>query len=346
MPTNLNLELQRRELKMKIRKIINRAIENWPAKILSFAFALVLMQFYKSSLLEKKYFSVPLVIENTGDLVIASSIPRIIKVSVWGNKTDLAPIKEDDIIAWINISEKKKEGKHQIPIKTKIKGISEDIGSLEINVLPANLKVQLEKTLSKSVPVKLSLRGSPMKNYEIYESEFDPETIELTGPYSKVSEIEEVFTTPISIDKRRSSFSGTVDIFNANPMVKIIGSSKIDYSIKIREEKEMKEYTNLNILFDNLNPELQIVSEIPKGKVIVQGTKSILKNWIPPASVLKVKCDNIKKPGTYTLPVQAIIPGRLRRVDADPKNIKIEVKRIKINFNFKDTNKTKKTNND
>ncbi len=325
-----SLLIQKRGLTMKIKKILNRAIENWPAKIISFAIAIILMQFYKSSLLEKKYFSVPLVIENTGELVPASSIPRIIKVSVWGNKTDLAPIKDDDIIASIDISDIKKEGLHNIPIKPKIKGIPRDTNSIEVRVIPKELKIKLEKTLSKQVPIKLSLRGTPLDNYEIYLSETDPETVEITGPYSEVEEVEEFFTNPISLDNRRSSFSGSVDIFNPNTMVTIIGSSQINYSIKIREEVEMKEYTALNILFDNLSPELEITSEIPEGRVLVQGAKSALKNWTPPANVLRVNCANITKEGSYNLPVQAVIPGRLKRIDASPKNVKIEVKKKKL----------------
>ncbi len=314
---------------MKIKKLFNRAIENWPAKILSFAFAIILMQFYKGSLLEKKYFSIPLAVENKGELIPASNIPRIIKVSVWGNTKDLEPIKEDDIIAMIDISSIKEEGEYKIPIRAKIKGSTEETGALEVKVLPSELKLKLEKVLSKRVPVKLSLRGTPRKSYEIYQSEIDPASVEIVGPNSEVSKIEELFTNPVSIDNRRSSFRGAVDIFNANTLIAISGSSKINYSIKIREEVEIKDFKDIKLFFENLSDELEISSELPTGDVTVRGAKSVLATWTPPENVLRVQCENIKKPGTYTLNVQAVIPGKLERIDANPKNIKIEVRKKK-----------------
>ena len=63
---------------MKIKKILDRLTENWLAKVISFALAIVLVQLYKGSLLEKKYFYIPLVIENSGDLVPAVNIPRLV----------------------------------------------------------------------------------------------------------------------------------------------------------------------------------------------------------------------------------------------------------------------------
>ncbi len=311
---------------MKFKKIFNKAIDNWPAKILSFAFAIILVQFYKSSLLEKRYFSVPLVLENNGYLVPASNIPRIVKVSVWGNTLDLAPIKEDDIIAFVDISSIKTEGEYSIPIKTKIKGTTEDSDSIEIGVHPGELKIKLEKGLSKIVPIKLSLQGTPLENYEVYQSEIHPESVEISGPYSEVSKIEELFTNPVSIDNRKSSFTGYVDIFNANTMISL-GSSQFSYSVMIRGEVQIKEYKDLPLFFENLSNEFEIVSESPKGMISVRGSKIILEDWKPPRNVLRVQCEDISKEGTYNLPVQAIIPGKFERIDANPQNVKIEVKK-------------------
>ncbi len=315
---------------MKIKKLFDRAIENWPVKILSFAFAIILMQFYKSSLLEKRYFSVPLVVENKGDLIPATSIPRIIKISVWGNTKDLEPIKEDDLMAFIDLSLIKAEGDYRIPIKTKIKGLAAETASIEISVLPSELKIKLEKVLSKRVPVKLSLRGSPFKNYEIYQSEIDPSIVEITGPYSEIAKIEELHTSPVSIDSRKSGFSGSTDIFNTNPLVSILGASQAYYSIKIREEIQTKEYANIFLYLDNLREDLELAEDTPKGNLKVRGSKSILENWIPPVNVLRVQCEDIKRPGTYNMPVQAVVPGKLEFINASPKNIKLKIKRRKL----------------
>ncbi len=312
---------------MKIKEFAVRLTENWPAKILSFAFAIILVQFYKSSLLEKKYFSVPLVIENSSDFVLASDIQRVVKVSVWGNASDLAPIKEEDLVAVLDIAGIDSEVEYRIPVKTRIKGITLDSDSIEITVQPGEIKVKLEKILAKRIAVKLALRGSPLENYEIYESSVDPSSIEITGPHSEINKIEEAYTAPISVDNRRAGIVGTVDIFNSNPLISIVGNSKVSYSVKIREILQMKSFTDIQIYFEDLKDEFEVVSEIPAGTMTVRGTKNALAEWELPSNALKILCTNLKEPGIYNLPVQAIVPGRLELIDANPKNIQIEVKK-------------------
>lgn len=313
---------------MKITKqSIEKLIENWPAKVLSFVFALVLVQFYKNSLLEKKYFSVPLVIENSGELVPSTVIPSMVKISVWGESAGISTIREDDIVAYLDFSSVSSEGEYALPILTRRLGLALNVNPLEITVEPAEIKVVLEKSISKRLTVKLSLKGSPEQNYEVYETVIDPPGIEVTGPESVISQIDDIFTNSIQIENRKTGFSGTVDLLAANSLISIAGNSKITYSVKIREMLETKTFQDIKLYFDGLSDELEIPSEIPPGNVTVRGAKSVVAAWKPALNALRVLCGNIEKEGIYSLPVQAVIPGKLELIDANPKNIQIEVKK-------------------
>ena len=128
---------------MKIRKIFDRLAENWLAKVISFALAIVLVQLYKGSLLEKKYFYAPLVIENSGDLVPAVNIPRLVKVSVWGDSTVIAPIMEEHITAYMDLSAISSPGEYRIPIQAKLKGLASNISDFEVEVEPSDITLTL-----------------------------------------------------------------------------------------------------------------------------------------------------------------------------------------------------------
>lgn len=310
---------------MKFKKILEVIIENWPAKVLSFVFAIILVQFYKGSLLEKKYFSVPLVIENSGELVPTVILPKTVNVSVWGESSLIAPIREDDIIAFVDFSVFDTEGDYHVSVQTKLKGSAANVTPLEIKVDPGELDVKLEKSLTKRVDIKLSLKGSPFKGYEIYETGLDPSSVEISGPVSVVSKINDIFTNNIQMASRKTGFSGYVDISRTNSLVSVIGTGKIAYSVKIREIAETKTYKNLSVFFEDLDKTLE-VSEPPLGFLTVKGASSILSSWKPPANVLKVSCANILKPGIYNFQVQAVVPGKLELVNAEPKNIQVEIK--------------------
>lgn len=311
---------------MKIKKILDRLAENWLAKVISFALAIVLVQLYKGSLLEKKYFYAPLVIENSGDLVPAVNIPRLVKISVWGDSTVIAPIREEHITAYMDLSSITSPGEYRIPIQAKLKGLASDVTDFEVAVEPSDIRLNLEESLSKRVNVRLNLGGVPAENYEVYERDVDPATVEIKGPHSAVSQIEEMLTNSVQIDNRKTGFSGYVEVFASNPLVSVIGTSRIAYSIKIREIVSVQTYGEISLYFDNLDKNLEVISDITAGTVTVRGAKSVIASWVPPANVLRVNCGNITKPGVYSLPVQAVVPGKLSLIDANPKNIQFEVK--------------------
>ncbi|UTC82847.1 CdaR family protein [Treponema denticola] len=311
---------------MKIRKIFDRLAENWLAKVISFALAIVLVQLYKGSLLEKKYFYAPLVIENSGDLVPAVNIPRLVKVSVWGDSTVIAPIMEEHITAYMDLSAISSPGEYRIPIQAKLKGLASNISDFEVEVEPSDITLILEDSLSKRVNVRLNLGGVPAENYEVYERDVDPATVEIKGPHSVVSQIEEMLTNSVQIDNRKTGFSGYVEVFASNPLVSVIGTSRIAYSIKIREIVSLQTYEEIALYFENLNEKFEVVTDSVLGNITVKGTKSNIASWTLPENVLRVNCSNITKPGVYSLPVQAVIPGKLSLIDANPKNIQFEVK--------------------
>ena len=311
---------------MKIRKIFDRLAENWLAKVISFALAIVLVQLYKGSLLEKKYFYAPLVIENSGDLVPAVNIPRLVKVSVWGDSTVIAPIMEEHITAYMDLSAISSPGEYRIPIQAKLKGLASNISDFEVEVEPSDITLTLEESLSKRVNVRLNLGGVPAENYEVYERDVGPATVEIKGPHSVVSQIEEMLTNSVQIDNRKTGFSGYVEVFASNPLVSVIGTSRIAYSIKIREIVSLQTYEEIALYFENLNEKFEVVTDSVLGNITVKGTKSNIASWTLPENVLRVNCSNITKPGVYSLPVQAVIPGKLSLIDANPKNIQFEVK--------------------
>lgn len=314
---------------IRIKKITDAIFKNWLAKAVSIVLAIILTLFYKNSLLGERYMSLPLICENTGDLVPARIIPRMIKISVSGESSAISSIREDDITAYIDVSNFPNEGEYRVPIQFKLKGTALDIEPLELKPEPTELKVKLERSFLKSVDIKLAIKGSPAEDYEIYETSIDPANISVRGPYSAVEKLEDLITESIQVYDRKKDLSGTASVINTNSLISTIGSGKIQYTVKIREVLKTKDYNGISLYFEELDENLEITSELPPANLTVRGSKSAAESWKPPQNVLRVNCKSIKKEGKYTLPVQAVVPGKLELINAEPKNIQIEVKRKK-----------------
>ena len=181
---------------MNIKQMILRLTENWPVKIICLVFAVFLSELYRGNLLDKRSLIVPLTVENSGTLTPAEQYPTKIKITLWGDATGIGSIGENDITAFINISDFKNEGTYRIPIETRLSGTVTPLGKMEISAEPAILTLRLATNIRKQVPVTLSLRGIPADGYEVTESSLEPAALEIEGPAELVEKIDR------SADKR------------------------------------------------------------------------------------------------------------------------------------------------
>lgn len=311
----------------KLKRLKEIALNNYFAKVLSLLAAIIIVVFYNSSLSSTRYISIPLICENNGDFVPARIIPRMIRISIRGESSKIASVREDDIIGYLDVNSFSKEGEYRVPVQFKLKGTALNIEPLEINADPSELKVKLERSFAKNIDIKLAIKGSPAENYEIYETSVEPTNINVRGPYSLVEKIEDLITESIQVYNRKKDLTGVVSVINTNSLISVIGSGKIQYTVRIREILNTKEYSNIDLYIEDIDSDFEIVSVLPSGTLSVRGPKSVVEAWKPPQKVLKINCKNIKSAGKYTIPVQAVVPGRMELVNAEPKNVQIEVKR-------------------
>ncbi|UTC43966.1 YbbR-like domain-containing protein [Treponema sp. OMZ 857] len=311
---------------MNIKQILLRLTENWPVKIICLVFAVFLSEFYRGTLLDKRYLIVPLTIENNGSLTPAEQYPAKIKITLWGDATGIGSIGENDITAFINISDFKTEGTYRIPIETRLAGTVTPLGNMEISTEPAILTLRLATSIRKQVPVTLSLKGIPADGYEVTESSLEPAAVEIEGPAELVEKITELATEPLSIEARTNGFSGTASIINNDPLISIAGKAQVQTTVKINETTIKKKFDNIPIYFEKQNKELSITADTKTGSLEVQGPKKLLETWSPSENILTVSCESITERGVYTLPVVPVLSAeysKLQILQVSPKSVQV-----------------------
>jgi uncharacterized protein (TIGR00159 family) len=128
------------------------------------------------------------------ELALVRSYPEEVEVqlkSVSGLTPDPAKL---DISASVNLS-----GVHegQSTVRIKNSDFSLPSGMVVLSVTPSSIKVEMEKKMRKSVPVKVVLRGVRATGMGGYEAVSNPATVELEGPACLVSRVESVATEEI-----------------------------------------------------------------------------------------------------------------------------------------------------
>jgi YbbR domain-containing protein len=311
---------------LNVRKIITGAVENWPAKVLSIASAIMLFIFHNMSTMEERFFSVPLNVEARGNLVPSSSYPRMIRVTLRGDANSIFPILEDDIETYIDLGKYEVPGDYKAAVQIRKKGTALEVEPLEVGVDPMEISLSLDYKISKFVPLTASLRGSAGSGYVLSSHSLNPTQVIIDGPSGLISDISELYTDFIDLDGRNQDFTVMVNILNRDPLIVIRGNGVTEFHGFISRVIPVRNINDIPIRMMNLSPDLTGELDIRSGSVHLEGgSQEELDRFNPPIDFLSVDCSEITGPGTYILPVKAaeVYTGLI--LTAEPREVTILV---------------------
>jgi hypothetical protein len=303
---------------LNLNKLLARAAENWPAKMLSIALAIILFVFHRMSTLEDRFFSVPLNVEVNSTLVPSSSYTRIVRVSLRGDATSIYPILEDDIEAYIDLKNYELPGLYRAPVLIRKKGTALGVEPLEISVDPIEISLELDQKLSKYIPLTANFRGNVQAGYDLISYTLTPAQVVVDGPLTLLGSIDGLYTDSIDLEGRSEDFTLTVNILNRDPLLVIRGSGMTEFHGFVRRTIPVRNFTDLPIALKGLEEGLAGDLDITAGSVRLEGPQNELDLFVPPPLFLYVDASGIDGAGAYTLPVQADLPEGLNLVRQEP----------------------------
>lgn len=310
---------------LNARKLLIKAAENWPAKVLSIALAIILFVFHRMSMLENRFFSVPLNLEIDGNLVPASSYPRMVRVSLRGDANSIYPILEEDIEAYLDLTKYTGEGHYRAPVQVRKKGTALGVNAVEISVDPLEVSVDLDQKISKLVSVTPNFRGYLEPGYELVSYSLSPNQVVVDGPPKAMSGLSGLFTEFIDLDGKRESFSSTVRIMNRDPLVIIRGEGTTEFHGFVQGLLIIRTLEDMPIAARNLDERLAAELETGTGNVRVEGNQIELEAYEASAFALFLDCSELGQEGIYTLPVQAELPQGIALIQCEPEEVTVRV---------------------
>jgi len=308
-----------------LRKLFEKAAENWPAKVLCLGLAIVLFVFHRMSTLEVRFFSVPLNIERRGALMPSSSYPRMIRVSLRGEANSIYPIMEDDIEVYVDMDAVDAPGTYTVPVQWRKKGTALGVEPLQVTVDPVEITLSLDQKISKFVPLTASFRGNVERGFTLTSYSLNPTQIIIDGPAELMGGIFELYTEPIDLDGRRSDFTATVNILNRDPLIVIRGNGTTEFRGNISQIIPVRNIPNVPITITNLKEGLTGELETMVGNIHLEAeNQEAVDHFAPSPDFLTVDCSGISEPGTYVLKVIAADSGGLKLI-VDPEEVKIRI---------------------
>jgi hypothetical protein len=277
--------------------------------------------------LQTRFISAPLQIGESGSLIPSSSYTRMVQVTLRGDN-NIFSILEDDIEAYIDLSRFTTQGFYRAPVQVTKKGTALRVDPLEIFVDPMEISLELDRKISKLVPLRPNIRDAPQEGYELVSHSMTPTQVQIDGPSNVMQRISELSTDYIELDGRNADFTVVVNILNRDPLVVIRGNGTTEFRGIIREKIVSQTFERLPIAITGLDPAFRAAPGVRNGTIEIEGSQFEIHGYTPPAGILRVDLSDIHAQGIYT---KRIIPGNIPNftlITYSPEEIQIRVDAI------------------
>lgn len=208
-------------------------LENMTLKLLSLGLAIGLWFVIAGETTSEMGLQVALELQNfPRDMELTGDAVNAVEVRLRASPGILHGLNPGDVSARIDLRGAH-EGERIVHLTPE--AIRVPFGVKVVKISPAILTLNLEPTLQKTVPVRPRLLGRPAKGYEVGEITSEPAEVRISGPKSRVAEIESAFTEPISLDGARGPVTDLVNVGLEDPLLRLQGDPRVRVTATVKE---------------------------------------------------------------------------------------------------------------
>ncbi len=203
--------------------------------------------------------------------------------------------------------------------------VSAPFGARVMRVTPASVRIVLDRTVERTVEVIARVVGSPAQGFELHHIDLSPQKIDVVGPSSRVSGLEQVTTEPVSVDGLREPYSRLVRV-ELDPLVRVERELNVALALDVREERRRRELAEV------------AVRGIPEGKaarltpgvikIRVEGPKSFVDELRAEDILAQVQLQDLA-PGRYevapTIVISSPNASAIHVLSIEPQEIRVHV---------------------
>lgn len=310
---------------MSGRKLLERFLANWPAKVVCLAAAAILFVFYRATTLQERYLAVPLEVDPPPGLAIAEPFPPVVRVTVQGEERRIRQIRQEDFRASVAFGSFHREGRVRLEVKVERTGAALDVQPLAVRVDPAEIAFRLERQVEKTVEVAPNLVGSPARGFELVHQDLTPAGVRVRGPRSLVAGLQRLSTEQIDLNGRNEDFSVTASLELASPLLQAPGGRTVEFRGVIREAVLTRTFEEVEVITIDLPPELRLAGTLPRGTIKLQGSQASFEELTPERLRLVLDCSPLEGPGEYLLELRPDIPPGYIVLKYEPQRVDLVV---------------------
>ncbi len=285
--------------KFKRIKLTEFVSEDWFLKVLSLVLAVVLWHFVGGEDRVDKNVMIPIEIINLPrDLIISNQFKKEIEVTVSGPRSLILEMTSRAITRQVDLSS---ASPGTMVIENDNDHIPVPRGITVQRVQPSSIILSLDKLIQKQYPISARTVGEVAPGYLLQSLKMDPDVITITGPFTILSQFDEIFTKSINLEGMKKSAQLQVPLELDPAIVELIGETSVTADVRVVLDTVTKtmEETLTEAVVDGAERNVQPI----KVKVTANIPKLLLRDKADPKSLLTVTA--MKQEGDEELVLQA-----------------------------------------
>ncbi len=165
-------------------------LKNIDIKLLSLFLAIILWLYIAGgeNPMVENFIDISITQTNLGEDLVIKEFPANVSVGIRGPKNIINNISSHQINGIVSFSEISKEGLYKLKVE-----VTPPKSTQITRIIPSEIKVEVEKVLTKEIEVEYSLIGVPEKGYSLTdEPQFNPSMVKIIGAQSVLENIKQI----------------------------------------------------------------------------------------------------------------------------------------------------------
>lgn len=296
---------------------------NLGLKLLALALAILLWLTVAGEHVVERSLRVPLEFRNIPEaLEIVGNTPDTVDVRVRGASALLSRMQPGEIVAVLDLAAAR-SGSRLFHIRAD--EVRAPFGVEIAQVVPATLALELEKSATRTVPIVPATEGEPAPGYVIGRVSSDPPKVEIVGPESRVRQVAEATTEPVSIKDAKARVRDGVTVGVIDTSVRLVQPQNAQVTVEIWPAPVEHQLAEVPVRYRNLAQGLSAQLSPRFVHVVVRGAEQALS---------QVQADSVQTyvdlaglgAGRYNLRVQVDPTERFGVVAIDPAVVSVTIK--------------------
>jgi YbbR domain-containing protein len=270
-------------------------------KVLAIALATLLWLTVAGQQVVERALRVPLEIVNMPPaLEVVGDVPAAVDVRLRGSSALLSRLELGAVVAVLDLS-MARPGSRLFHLRAD--EVKVPYGIDVVQIAPATISLELEKSSTRTVPVVPALEGDPAPGFIVGRLTSEPATVDVIGPESHVRLVSEATTEPVSVDGSREPLRDVVTIGVIDSAVRLVQPQRATVVVDVWPAPVEREIEGVPIRWRNLGSGLRATVGPSATRVDIRGQRDALSGARPESIEAFVDLAGLGR-GRYNLRVQ------------------------------------------